>query len=222
MAVRIEPDNEIDTPIDRLALHQHIGQVVAIFDAGKFRRFTGNLAPAHNGSGWMQLHEGATQRVDDDVEGCGRRIVGRDAKTAGAARQDDANGALGAAGDANRFVRQAKDIGSATGPDDADRSGRAHQTPQVGIKVVKGAADTFTRVEDTIAAVDEMVINRQQHQGGIGHDAVQQTGVHCIIVGKPRLPMGIECFDEIGAIQLFHKRQGPHIQVASLPRRCCQ
>jgi len=78
----------------------------------------------------------------------------------------------------------------------------------VGIRIIELAVDAFERFEDAVAAMGEVVIDRNIHQRRVGGDAVCNVGVHRIKRVRKTAAHGsqpIHPFTIFQTLELFHQ-----------------
>jgi len=112
-------------------------------------------------------HRAVTQRwVDAHVAGSARNQYTDEACFL-SARTD------GVADDPQKFIGRAGRI-------HADSCTGEFEAREVGVCIVELAVDAFERLKNAVAAVGQMVVDRNAHECWIGGDAADEAGVHRI------------------------------------------
>ena len=74
------------------------------------------------------------------------------------------------------------------------------------LEIVDPAADEPGRVEDAVATVDHVVVEREHHQRRVGDDAAELTGVERGVCHRLASAKRVEAGEHVGGVQ--HRQGG--------------
>ena len=176
-------EDEVELAVEGFVLHEGVGKVVAGFDGGKVAGFYGDGGPAGGGSVGVGVHEGGGESVDDDVEGGLGAVGGADPHASGAAGEEDADEGVIAAGGADGLEYDVNKVVAVDRRGEMDAGGGLDEAVEVGFEEEDASVAGFEGFEDAVAAMDEVVVDGDDHPLGVGGDASVEAGVHGVEIG---------------------------------------
>lgn len=180
-AVGVDADDEVGVAGGGFGFHEDVGEVVAGFDGGESAGFGGDGAEDGAGAFGVAFHEGRRGGVGDGVKAGGGGFGGVDAETAGAAAEEEADEKAGAGGEGAEVGEDVAEAVWGDGEGEADAGGGVVEAGEVGVEVVKLIGFEQEGFEDAVAAVDEVVVDGDAHEAGIGDEGIPFGGVHGVV-----------------------------------------
>jgi hypothetical protein len=201
VAVGVDEDAVVEALFLGLHLHQDVGQVVGGLGDGVERRLD-RIGGGHHPHALGLPLVGVDQAREDHHEepgiGAGRR---HQVEAARPRRQPVANRAVAPSARGGGLDDDVAHLGTAARQLQLGALRRLDEAIEVRLEIVDPAVDDAGGVEDAVAAVDHVIVERNHHQRRIRHHAAKLAGVERRVLDRLPGAQRLQLIDHVGGRQ---------------------